>query len=127
MGCSNFRLMSFDTPLLVLSILLALIGAVAGVAKVSGNPKGLAGAREVGSPDGLSRLAGMLELLAGISIVIGLVMDFVDLIVWGLVTLWVVMLGALFFHFRSRKVRTAFPAFLIITLTTVALTLALSA
>lgn len=119
--------MSIDTPLLILSIALALIGAVSGVAKVSGNPKGLAGARDVGSPDGLSRLAGMLELLAGISIVIGLVMDFLDLIVWGLVTIWIVMLGALFFHFRARKVRTAFPAFLIITAATVALTLALSA
>ncbi len=119
--------MSIDTPLLILSIVLALIGSISGIAKVSGNPKGLAGAREVGSPDGLSRLAGMLELLAGISIVIGLVMDFIDLIVWGLVTLWLVMLGALFFHFRARKVRTAFPAFLIITATTVALTLALSA
>ncbi len=119
--------MSFDTSLVVLSIILALIAAIAGISKVSGNPKGLAGARDVGSPDGLSRLAGMLELLAGISIVIGLVMDFLDLIVWGLVTLWIVMLGALFFHFRARKVRTAFPAFLIITVTTVALTLALSA
>jgi hypothetical protein len=55
-----------------------------------------------------------------------LVLDFVDLIVWGLVTLWIVMLGALFFHFRARKVRTAFPAFVIITATTIALTLALS-
>lgn len=119
--------MSIQAPLLILSIILALIASVSGVAKVSGNPKGLAGAREVGSPDGLSRLAGMLELLSGISIVIGLVMDFIDLIVWGLVTLWIVMLGALFFHFRSRKVRTAFPAFLIITATSVALTLALSA
>ena len=118
--------MTIDTPLLVLSIILALIGSIAGLAKVSGNPKGLAGAREVGSPDGLSRLAGMLELLAGISIVIGLVLDFLDLIVWGLVTLWIVMLGALFFHFRARKVRTAFPAFVIITAATIALTMALS-
>ena len=118
--------MSIDTPLLILSIVLALIASVAGLAKVSGNPKGLAGARDVGSPDGLSRLAGMLELLSGVAIVIGLVLDFVDLIVWGLVTLWIVMLGALFFHFRARKVRTAFPAFVIITATTVALTLALS-
>ena len=119
--------MSIEAPLLVLSIILALISAIAGLAKVSGNPKGLAGARDVGSPDGLSRLAGMLELLSGIAILIGLVLDFLDLIVWGLVTLWIVMLGALFFHFRSRKIRTAFPAFLIITATTVALTLALSA
>lgn len=119
--------MSIDTSLLILAIVLALIASIAGLAKVSGNPKGLAGARDVGSPDGLSRLAGMLELLAGISIVIGLVLDFIDLIVWGLVTLWIVMLGALFFHFKARKIRTAFPAFLIITATTVALTLALSA
>ena len=118
--------MTIETPLLILSIVLALIASVAGLAKVSGNPKGLAGARDVGSPDGLSRLAGMLELLSGVAIVIGLVLDFVDLIVWGLVTLWIVMLGALFFHFRARKVRTVFPAFVIITATTIALTLALS-
>lgn len=118
--------MSFDTPLLVISILLAVMMSISGIAKVSGNPRGMAGARAVGSPDGLSRLAGMLELLAGISIVIGLVMDFVDLIVWGLVTIWIVMIGALFFHFRSRQIKTGFPAFVILTLSTIALTLALA-
>jgi uncharacterized membrane protein YphA (DoxX/SURF4 family) len=117
--------MALQTPLLILSIILAVIAAVAGAAKLSGSPRGLAGARDVGSPDGLSRLAGMFELLAGISLVIGLAFAFIDLIVWGLVTLWIVMIGAIFFHFRSRKIKSGFPAFLILTLTTIALTLAL--
>lgn len=118
--------MEIQGPLLILSAVLALIATIAGVAKVSGSPKGLAGARQVGSPDGLSRLAGMLELLAGISIIIGLVMQFRELLVWGFVTFWIVMVGALFFHFRSRELKSSFPAFLLLTLNTIALTLATS-
>lgn len=118
--------MSFDFPLLVISVALALVSSIAGIAKVSSNPRALAAPRAIGAPDGLSRLAGMLELLAGISIVLGLVLDFLDLIVWGLVTIWLVMIGALFFHFRSGKIKSGFPAFVILTLTTIALTLAMA-
>jgi len=118
--------MTFDLPLLIITILLALVSSLSGIAKVSGNPRALTAPRAVGSPDGLSRLAGMLELLAGISMVLGLVLDFLDLIVWGLVTVWIVMIGALFFHFKSGKVKSGFPAFVILTLTTIALTLAMA-
>ena len=118
--------MTFDLPLLIITIVLALVSSVSGIAKVSGNPRALSAPRSVGSPDGLSRLAGMLELLAGISIVLGLVLDFIDLIVWGLVTIWIVMIGALFFHFKSGKIKCGFPAFAILTVTTIALTLAMA-
>jgi uncharacterized membrane protein YphA (DoxX/SURF4 family) len=118
--------MTFNLPLLIITIVLALVSSLSGIAKVSGNARALAAPRAVGSPDGLSRLAGMLELLAGISMVLGLVFDFLDLIVWGLVTIWIVMLGALFFHFRSGKIKSGFPAFVILTLATIALTLAIA-
>jgi hypothetical protein len=32
--------------------------------------------------------------------------------------IWFVMAGALFFHFRANKIRTGFPAMLLIVLTT---------
>lgn len=118
--------MTFTLPLLIITIVLALVSSLSGIAKVSGNARALAAPRAVGSPDGLSRLAGMLRLLAGISMVLGLVFDFLDLIVWGLVTIWIVMLGALFFHFRSGKIKSGFPAFVILTLATIALTLAMA-
>ncbi|NDI09684.1 MAG: hypothetical protein EBY74_01595 [Actinobacteria bacterium] len=96
--------MTFELPLLIITIVLALVSSVSGIAKVSGNPRAL----------------------AGISIVLGLVLDFIDLIVWGLVTIWIVMIGALFFHFKSGKIKSGFPAFAILTVTTIALTLAMA-
>jgi len=42
------------------------------------------------------------------------------------VTIWIVMIGALFFHFKSGKIKSGFPAFAILTVTTIALTLAMA-
>jgi hypothetical protein len=38
-----------------------------------------------------------------------------------LMTLWVIMAGAIYFHFRADKAKTSFPAFFLLTLISIAL------
>jgi uncharacterized membrane protein YphA (DoxX/SURF4 family) len=86
----------------VITLLLALIFLIAGLSKASGSNAGLSGTRDVGFPDGFARLVGLFETLAASSLVIGFVMA-----------------GAIFFHFKANKVRTGFPAMLLIILATI--------
>ena len=102
----------------VITLLLALIFLIAGLSKASGSSAGLSGTRDVGFPDGLARLVGIFETLASTSLVIGFALENSDLELYGYIVIWFVMAGALFFHFRANKIRTAFPAMLLIVLAT---------
>ena len=102
----------------VITLLLALIFLIAGLSKASGSSAGLSGTRDVGFPDGLARLVGIFETLASTSLIIGFALDNSDLELYGYIVIWFVMAGALFFHFRANKIRTAFPAMLLIVLAT---------
>lgn len=102
----------------VITLLLALIFLIAGLSKASGSSAGLSGTRDVGFPDGLARLVGLFETLASTSLIIGFALDNSDLELYGYIVIWFVMAGALFFHFRANKIRTAFPAMLLIVLAT---------
>ena len=79
----------------VIVAFLALIFVISGLSKASGNEKGLSGTREVNVKDWMARLIG--------------------------VVLWVTMAGAIYFHFRANKPKTAFPAFFLLTLLSVAI------
>jgi uncharacterized membrane protein YphA (DoxX/SURF4 family) len=98
----------------VITLLLALIFLIAGLSKASGSSAGLSGTRDVGFPDGLARLVGIFETLASSSLLI----DNSDLKLYGYAIIWFVMAGAIFFHFRANKIRTGFPAMLLIILAT---------
>lgn len=102
----------------VITLLLAVIFLIAGLSKASGSSAGLSGTRDVGFPDGLARLVGIFETLASTSLVIGFSLDNSDLELYGYIVIWFVMAGALFFHFRANKIRTGFPAMLLIVLAT---------
>jgi uncharacterized membrane protein YphA (DoxX/SURF4 family) len=97
----------------VISLLLALIFLIAGLSKASGSNAGLSGTRDVGFPDGLARLVGLFETLAASALVNS------DLELYGFIAIWFIMVGAIFFHFKANKVRTGFPAMLLIILTTI--------
>jgi len=107
------------TSHLILVALLALIFLLSGLFKASGNPKGLSGTREVNVPDKLARVIGVWEALAALGLIIGLRADFIQ---WGaLIALWVTMGGAVYSHFRAQKAKTAVPAFILLTLISIAL------
>lgn len=107
------------TAHIVLSSLIALIFVIAGLAKASGNPRGLAVTRQVNVKDGLARVIGVIEAAAALGIVIGLRNGFVQWI--ALVILWVDMSGAMYFHFKVEKIKSSFPPFFLLTLVSIAL------
>ena len=103
----------------VISLLLALIFLISGLSKASGSNAGLSGTRDVGFPDGLARLVGIFEVLASSSLIIGFALDNYDLELYGFVAIWFIMAGAIFYHFKANKIRTGFPAMLLIILATI--------
>jgi uncharacterized membrane protein YphA (DoxX/SURF4 family) len=103
----------------ILVIALAVIFVVAGLSKASGNAKGLSGTRDVNVPDLLARFVGLVETAAALGLLIGLKYSWM---LWvPLMTLWVLMAGAIYFHFRADKAKTSFPAFFLLTIISIAL------
>jgi uncharacterized membrane protein YphA (DoxX/SURF4 family) len=103
----------------ILVIALAVVFVVSGLSKASGNAKGLSGTRDVNVPDWLARLTGLVETAAALGLLIGLKYDW---ILWlPLMTLWALMAGAIYFHFRADKAKTSFPAFFLLTVISIAL------
>ena len=103
----------------ILSGLLAVIFLISGLSKISGSNAGLSGTRDVGIKDTLARLIGVVEAVAAAGLIWGL-KNRADSIGWyAAATLWVAMGVAIYAHFRANKMKTAFPAFFLLTLTTV--------
>jgi len=107
------------TAHIIISSLLALIFVISGLALASGNPRGLAVTRNVNVKDGLARVIGVFEAMAALGIVVGLRDAFVQWI--ALVVLWVIMSGAMYFHFKAEKIKSSFPPFFLLTLVSIAL------
>ena len=107
-----------ETANTVITLLLSVLFLIAGLSKASGSPKGLSGTRDIGFPDGGARLVGSIETLAALSLIVGFALENVILQQYGLLAIWVLMAGAIFFHFRANKARTAFPAMLLLVLAT---------
>lgn len=103
----------------VIVAFLALIFVISGLSKASGNEKGLSGTRDVNVKDGLARVIGVFEALAALGLVTGLRFSWMQWV--PLLALWVIMAGAIFFHFRANKPKTAFPAFFLLTLLSIAI------
>ncbi|GDX16553.1 hypothetical protein LBMAG04_10630 [Actinomycetes bacterium] len=103
----------------ILVIALAVIFVVSGLSKASGNAKGLSGTRDVNVPDLLARFVGLVETAAALGLLIGLKYSWM---LWvPLMTLWALMAGAIYFHFRADKAKTSFPAFFLLTIISIAL------
>ena len=107
------------TAHIVISSSIALVFVLAGLAKASGNPRGLAVTRQVNIKDGLARAIGVIEAMAALGVVIGFRNGFVQWI--ALVVLWVDMSAAMYFHFKAEKIKSSFPSFFLLTLVSIAL------
>jgi len=105
----------------ILLSFLALVFVVSGLSKASGNEKGLSGTRDVNVKDGLARVIGVFEALLAFGLILGLKWNWMAY--FPLVGLWFFMAGAIFTHFRASKAKTAFPAFFLLTLISIALVL----
>jgi uncharacterized membrane protein YphA (DoxX/SURF4 family) len=103
----------------VITLVLALVFLISGLSKASGSSAGLSGTRDVGFPDGPARLVGIFEILASLSLILGFAFDNATLEQYGYVAILALMAGAIFFHFRANKMRTAFPAMLFLILSTI--------
>ena len=103
----------------ILVIALAVVFVVSGLSKASGNAKGLSGTRDVNVPDLLARFVGLVETAAALGLLVGLKYSWM---LWvPLMTLWALMAGAIYFHFRANKAKTSFPAFFLLTIISIAL------
>jgi uncharacterized membrane protein YphA (DoxX/SURF4 family) len=103
----------------ILVIALAVVFVISGLSKASGNAKGLSGTRDVNVPDWLARLTGLVETAAALGVLIGLRYEWMLFV--PLMTLWALMAGAIYFHFRADKAKTSFPAFFLLTAISIAL------
>lgn len=103
----------------VITLLLALAFLISGLSKASASDAGLSGTRDLGFPDGPARIVGIFETLAALSLIIGFAFDNPTLEQYGYVAIIATMAGAIFFHFRANKMRTAFPAMLLLILATI--------
>ena len=110
-----------STALTVIVAFLAVIFVISGLSKASGNEKGLSGTREVNVPDWFARVVGFFETLLALSLIISMKWNW--MLFFPLVGLWIIMAGAVFFHFRANKLRTAIPAFFLLTVISIALVL----
>ena len=109
------------TSATIILAFLALVFVISGLSKASGNPKGLSGTRDVNVKDGIARVIGLVEALSAFGLVLGL--KWSKLAYPSLITLWFIMAGAIFAHFKADKAKTAFPAFFLLTLISIALVL----
>jgi uncharacterized membrane protein YphA (DoxX/SURF4 family) len=105
----------------ILISFLAVVFVVSGLSKASGNAKGLSGTRDVNVKDGIARVIGVFEALLAFGLILGL--KWTWMAYFPLVGLWFIMAGAVFVHFKANKARTAFPAFFLLTLISIALVL----
>jgi uncharacterized membrane protein YphA (DoxX/SURF4 family) len=103
----------------IISGLLAVIFLISGLSKISGSNAGLSGTRDVGIKDLLARLIGIVEAVAAVGLIWGLKNREDSLGWYAAATLWIAMGVAIYTHFRAEKLKTAFPAFFLLTLTTV--------
>jgi uncharacterized membrane protein YphA (DoxX/SURF4 family) len=110
-----------STNATILLAFLAVVFVVSGLSKASGNEKGLSGTRDVNVKDGIARVIGTFEALLAFGLILGLKWNWMAY--FPLVGLWFFMAGAIFTHFKVGKAKTAFPAFFLLTLISIALVL----
>lgn len=110
-----------STALTIIVAFLAVVFVISGLSKASGNEKGLSGTRDVNVPDKFARLVGFLETALALGLIISMKWNW--MLFFPLVGLWIVMAGAVYTHFKANKLRTAIPAFFLLTLISIALVL----
>jgi len=61
----------------------------------------------------------VVETMSALGLLLGLKYDWMLFV--PLMTLWALMAGAIYFHFRADKAKTSFPAFFLLTAISIAL------
>jgi uncharacterized membrane protein YphA (DoxX/SURF4 family) len=104
--------------------LLAVIFLASGVFKLSGNEKGLAGTRDVNVGDRFARVIGAIEVLGAVGLLVAL--RYPDsLFGWcAILLMWLVMGGAVYAHSKANKMKTAYPAIVLLVLLSIVLVIA---
>lgn len=104
--------------------LLAVIFLVSGLFKLSGNPKGLEGTRDVNVPDKVAKAIGVFEVILAIGMLYAL--RYPDSLYGWLAILggWCTMGGAVYSHSRANKMKTAAPAVILLVVLSVVLVIA---
>lgn len=101
--------------------LLALIFLFSGVMKLSGNPKGLQGTRDVNIGDRIARLIGLIEAIAAVGLIYAIRYP-EELLGWlSILVLWVAMGIAVFVHSKANKMKSSVPAVVLLILLSVVL------
>ncbi len=104
--------------------LLAVIFLVSGALKLSGNPKGLEGTRDVNIGDRVARLIGLVEAVAAVGLVYAIRYP-EELIGWlANLVLWIAMGVAVYAHSKANKMKSAAPAIVLLVLLSVVLVIA---
>jgi hypothetical protein len=97
--------------------LLAVVFLVSGAMKLSGNPKGLQGTRDVK----IARLIGLVEAVAAIGLIYAIRYPD-ELIGWlAILVLWIAMGIAVYAHSKANRMKTSVPAVVLLVLLSVVL------
>jgi len=101
--------------------LLAVVFLVSGALKLSGNPKGLEGTRDVNIGDRLARLIGLVEAVAAVGLIYAIRYP-EELIGWlAILILWIAMGVAVYSHSKANKMKSSAPALVLLILLSVVL------
>ena len=101
--------------------ILALVFLASGALKLSGNPKGLEGTRDVNIGDRIARLIGLVEATAAVGLIYAIRYP-EELFGWlAILVLWIAMGVALYAHSKANKMKSATPAIVLLVLLSVVL------
>jgi len=101
--------------------ILALVFLASGALKLSGNPKGLEGTRDVNIGDRIARLIGLVEATAAVGLIYAIRYP-EELVGWlAILVLWIAMGVALYAHSKANKMKSATPAIVLLVLLSVVL------
>jgi len=101
--------------------LLAVVFLVSGALKLSGNPKGLEGTRDVNIGDRLARRICLVEAVAAVGLIYAIRYP-EELIGWlAILILWIAMGVAVYSHSKANKMKSSAPALVLLILLSVVL------
>ena len=101
--------------------LLAVVFLTSGALKLSGNPKGLQGTRDVNIGDRIARLIGLVEAIAAVGLIYAIRYP-EELIGWlAILVLWIAMGVAIYAHSKANKMKSSVPAIVLLVLLSVVL------
>ncbi len=104
--------------------LLAVLFLVSGAMKLSGNPKGLTGLREISLGNRSARFLGLIEAVSAIGLIYAIRYP-EELTGWlAILILWIEMGALVYAHSRANKMRSSAPVLVLLILLSIVLVIA---